>query len=132
MVSVPSPKKRHPREIDAGPLHGKGVSSTTLPKAGDIIAGRYRIDEQLGRGGMGAVYRATQLGLLRAVAVKVQLPERNGARVRERFEREARVAIVLGSCGPLVEFGLEPCSVSGEPLIEEREFLLQLLRCRAP
>lgn len=77
------------------------MSSTTnpttrrLPQPGDVIAGRYRIDELLGEGGMGAVFRATQLGLLRAVAVKVVLPERDNARTQERFEREARVAAAM-------------------------------------
>ncbi len=83
--------------------------TTTLPITGDIIAGRYRIDEELGRGGMGAVYRATQLGLLRAVAVKVLLPDRNGTLVRERFEREARVAAAMRDDGvvDVYDFGVD-------------------------
>ena len=101
---VETPSRDFPR-----PTTHEAVTSTTLPKAGDIIAGRYRIDEQLGRGGMGAVYRATQLGLLRAVAVKVLLPERNGARVRERFEREARVAAAMRHDGvvDVYDFGVD-------------------------
>lgn|GEM_PF-1638505 len=80
-----------------------------LPQPGDVIADRYRIDELLGRGGMGAVFRATQLGLLRAVAVKVLLPERTGHRVRERFEREARVTAAMRHDGvvDVYDFGVD-------------------------
>lgn len=61
-------------------------------KPGTLIDGRYEVDSRLGRGGMGVVYRATQLGLNRPVAVKMLLPEL-GAREedRVRFQREARV-----------------------------------------
>jgi CHASE2 domain-containing sensor protein/predicted Ser/Thr protein kinase len=57
-----------------------------------IIAG-YRIEEVLGRGGMGVVYRATQLTLQRAVAVKLIAAERSGDPVfRARFTSESRIA----------------------------------------
>ena len=86
---------------------------TELPLPGELIAGRYRIDEMLGRGGMGAVYRATQLGLLRAVAVKVLLPDRTSSTlVRERFEREARVAAAMQHDGVVAvyDFGVDESS----------------------
>ncbi|MBX3248611.1 MAG: protein kinase [Myxococcales bacterium] len=71
--------------------------SELLP--GSVLAGRYRIEELLGAGGMGVVYRATQLGLERPVAVKVLRPlGRGGARadrLRKRFEREARTACAV-------------------------------------
>jgi tRNA A-37 threonylcarbamoyl transferase component Bud32 len=56
-----------------------------------IIAGRFRIECEIGRGGMGTVYRASHLGLQRAVAVKV-LKQEFAAQpnVAERFMREAR------------------------------------------
>ncbi len=84
-------------------------SSAELPAPGDVVAGRYRVDEQLGRGGMGAVFRATQLGLMRAVALKVLLPERTGSKVRERFEREARVAAAMRHDGvvDVYDFGVD-------------------------
>jgi predicted Ser/Thr protein kinase len=56
-----------------------------------IIAGRFRIEGEIGTGGMGTVYRATHLGLERAVAVKIIKPEFAADRdVTERFMREAR------------------------------------------
>ena len=55
-----------------------------------------RIEAVAGRGGMGIVYRATQLSLGRPVAVKLITPERAGdPGFRERFERESRVAAAI-------------------------------------
>jgi ketosteroid isomerase-like protein len=55
-----------------------------------------RIEAVAGRGGMGIVYRATQLSLGRPVAVKLIAPERAGdPGFRERFERESRVAAAI-------------------------------------
>lgn len=61
---------------------------------------RFRIDLLLGRGGMGAVYRATDLTLNRAVAIKVLAPSGgfiggNASELRARFFREARLAAQL-------------------------------------
>src|SRR4051794_19875985 len=60
---------------------------------GQIIDGKYKIERQLGKGGMGTVYLATHLGTERPVAVKVivqQFMER--PEFVERFRREARAA----------------------------------------
>jgi serine/threonine protein kinase len=59
---------------------------------GDEVFG-YRLEQVLGKGGMGTVYRATQISLGREVAVKVLNPARirNPAQV-EAFLREARAA----------------------------------------
>lgn len=54
--------------------------------------GGYRLDEFAGRGGMGMVYRATQMRLERVVALKVIAPElASDPGFRERFQREARL-----------------------------------------
>jgi len=56
----------------------------------------YRIESQLGAGGMGVVYRATQVALARVVALKVMRPELGRkADFRERFLREARAAAAI-------------------------------------
>jgi serine/threonine protein kinase/DNA-binding beta-propeller fold protein YncE len=62
---------------------------------GAIFAG-HRIEEVAGRGGMGVVYRATQLALDRTVALKVIAPGlmEDGA-TRHRFVRESKVAASL-------------------------------------
>ena len=57
---------------------------------GQVIAGRYRVDELVGEGGMGAVYRAENLATRGRVAIKVLHPEMlENAEAVARFEREA-------------------------------------------
>jgi DNA-binding beta-propeller fold protein YncE len=59
---------------------------------GDVFAG-HRIEEVAGQGGMGVVYRATQLDLDRTVALKVIAPaQAQDPDFRARFVRECRVA----------------------------------------
>src|SRR5436305_5673583 len=58
--------------------------------------GPYQIEERLGAGGMGEVYRAYDQRLARSVAVKLIRPEAAGdTRARERLRREARAAAGL-------------------------------------
>jgi hypothetical protein len=60
------------------------------------IDGKYRLDRLIGKGGMGAVYEAADLRLLRSVAVKIMLGRAFGdARALRRFEREAQVCARL-------------------------------------
>jgi serine/threonine-protein kinase len=63
-------------------------------ETGTVFASRYRIESILGRGGMGVVYKATDLQLDEAVAIKT-LPQRamsSSPEEVERFKREIRVA----------------------------------------
>src|SRR5215510_467939 len=70
-------------EDDAGPD----------PLLGTVIADRYRVDEKLGVGGMGAVYRAEHILMKKPVAVKVLHREMTVmGEVVKRFEREAIAA----------------------------------------
>src|SRR3954452_13567779 len=59
--------------------------------AGDLIAGRYRLLETLGRGAMSSVWLAEDEELARRVAVKTLAPSAD----RARFDREARAAAAL-------------------------------------
>jgi len=69
------------------------------PSIGSTLAG-YRIEALIARGGMGVVYRATQVALERPVALKVISRELAGqAGFRERFLRESRLAARLDHPG---------------------------------
>lgn len=60
------------------------------------LAGRYSIDRELGRGGMGVVYLAREVHLDRLVAIKLLPPEKaERPDLRDRFLREARLAAKL-------------------------------------
>ena len=60
------------------------------------LAGRYSLDHELGRGGMGVVYLAHEVHLDRPVAIKLLPPARAAdPTLRERFLREARMAAKL-------------------------------------
>jgi serine/threonine protein kinase len=63
---------------------------------GDTFADAYRIEALLGRGGHGAVYRATHIATGRTVALKTLLPELVADEfARARFRREAELALRL-------------------------------------
>jgi serine/threonine-protein kinase len=67
--------------------------SLTFPKPGDRIGGKYRIESELGRGGMGAVFEASHEITQKRFAIKVLLPELTQLEAQvQRFIREAQVA----------------------------------------
>jgi HD-like signal output (HDOD) protein len=67
----------------------------TLPPGGCRLAG-YELQERVGRGAMGVVFRAVDAGLGRPVAIKMLTPDLAAWPVaRERFAREARTAAAI-------------------------------------
>jgi serine/threonine-protein kinase len=65
---------------------------------GTVIAGKYRIESMIGKGGMGSVWAATHLGLGQRVAVKLIAKRYAGSReARQRFDLEAKAAAQLRS-----------------------------------
>ena len=69
--------------------------STTLP-AGALVGGRFRVERQIGRGGMGSVYLARQEMVDRPVALKVLKPDiATDKSAVERFVAEARAVSLL-------------------------------------
>src|SRR5438128_6346703 len=73
-------------------FRGTAVSESDF-LTGELLDGKYRIEQLLGQGGMGAVYRATHLGTKRTVAIKVIHPQfSNNEEFVARFRREAEAA----------------------------------------
>jgi serine/threonine protein kinase len=63
------------------------------PTLGQVVAGRFRIEELVGQGGMGKVYRARHLSLERDVCIKMLKPALlEDPTLVGRFEREAKAA----------------------------------------
>jgi eukaryotic-like serine/threonine-protein kinase len=70
-----------------------GHSLVAAVGVGSVVAGRYEIKAQLGRGGMGVVYRAHDKLLDEAVAIKVLRPEvANDPEISRRFQSEIKLA----------------------------------------
>lgn len=71
-----------------------GIGAIQLP-VGSVFA-KCRVEDVIGHGDMGVVYRAEELALQRPVALKLILPEySDDARFRERFRRESRIAAAI-------------------------------------
>ena len=60
---------------------------------GHVVAGKYRLERELGQGGMGSVFVAVHVSTLRQFAIKLLRPELAGdAEAEARFFREATLA----------------------------------------
>ena len=77
---------------------------------GELIGGRYRVEGELGRGGMGVVYEAVQEPLGRRVALKLLRRElAEDPNFAARFRREAELAASLGhaNIAQVTDFGVD-------------------------
>jgi eukaryotic-like serine/threonine-protein kinase len=99
MSTCPQCGTTYPSHVSICSLDGAVLASDGAPRdplVGTVIAGKYRIDAVIGRGGMGTVYRATHVMLNKTVAVKTIKPEVfDATETVQRFQREARAATSL-------------------------------------
>lgn len=71
--------------------------SVAPPSAGTVLDDRFRLDDRVGSGGIGSVWRATDLSLQRQVAIKLLHPHlASRTDIAERFRLEALAAARLG------------------------------------
>ncbi len=94
------------------------------PLLGQTFDGRYRLDEVLGEGGVGRVYRATHLALERPVALKVLLAQHaDKGESKARFIREAKTLAALRHphIVSVVDYGVEPVPFLVLELVEGEE-----------
>ena len=103
----------------------------------------YRIEKELGRGGMAVVYKGVEVALERTVAIKVVPPESaNAGQAAERFRREAKLAASLdhpniipvyrvGQAGPLHFMAMKFVEGRAVDLIIEQQGALPLAVCVA-
>jgi len=72
------------------------ASDALLARLRPVFAGEYEVERELGRGGMAAVFKATEIPVDRTVALKVLLPELGlTATAAQRFRREASLVAGL-------------------------------------
>jgi pSer/pThr/pTyr-binding forkhead associated (FHA) protein len=104
----PSPPPARERSQTPEPVVAREKEPAALP-LGSVFAG-CRVEQVIGRGEMGVVYRAEELALQRTVALKLILPELSKEpRFRERFRRESKVAASIDHPNviPILEAGDE-------------------------
>jgi serine/threonine-protein kinase len=93
---------------------------TASPNVPRVLDEKYRLEQLLGRGGMGAVYRARDMRLDRLVAVKVVRAELLGdPEARRRFRREAQIVARLQHPGIVAIFDYGSLPDGGAYLVME-------------
>ena len=104
------PDCRLPHSVEDGsvcPITGRVVERPDLPRqssvapARKVLAGRYRLEQTIGEGGMGVVWAAHDEHTDRRVAVKLMHLEAATPDVRKRFLREARAMAGINDAGVL-------------------------------
>ncbi len=110
MRTCPTCSRGYDESVEFCPQDGSRLLAAG-PAPGDIVDSKYRVGELLGRGGLGAVYRANHVHLGRDVALKVILGAFAGdPSIVERFKREARTLARLDhpSIVAVHDFGILP------------------------
>ncbi len=93
MKKCPRCGVEYPDTTTLCPADGTGLETTGDPLVGETLAGKYRVEERLSVGGMGAVYRGTHILMDKRVAIKVLRPSLAAdEKIVARFSREARAA----------------------------------------
>ncbi len=93
MKKCPKCGNEYPDAITLCPADGIALETEGDSLLGQTLAGKYRIDERLSEGGMGAVYRGTHVLMDKTVAIKVLRPSLAAdEKIVARFSREARAA----------------------------------------
>jgi serine/threonine-protein kinase len=84
-------------EAERTPDEDVGSGSLSIELDGEgLLAGKYRLDHEIARGGMGSVWRGTHVTLDRPVAIKfVDVGSQQHDRIVERFLREAKTAAAI-------------------------------------
>jgi serine/threonine-protein kinase len=93
MKACPKCGAEYPDTTTLCPSDGVALEKTDDSLLGQVLAGKYRIDERLSEGGMGTVYRGTHVLMDKTVAVKVlRASLAADEKIVARFSREARAA----------------------------------------
>src|SRR4029453_19269135 len=93
MKKCPKCGIEYPDATTLCPSDGVALEQADDPLLGKVLTGKYRIDEKLSEGGMGAVYRGAHVLMDKTVAIKVLRPSLAAdEKIVARFSREARAA----------------------------------------
>ncbi|MCA1615674.1 MAG: protein kinase [Acidobacteria bacterium] len=107
-------------DSDAAACRADGRELQPSLPVGRTVEGKYRLEKLVGRGGMGAVYEATDLRLGRRVAVKIMTGSLFGdARALRRFQREARTCANLSHPNVVSVFDYGSLPAGGAYLVME-------------
>ncbi|MEP6568251.1 MAG: protein kinase [Acidobacteriota bacterium] len=93
MKACPKCGMEYPDTTTLCSADGVALEKTDDALLGQVLAGKYRIEERLSSGGMGTVYRGTHVLMDKTVAIKVLRPSLAAdEKIVARFSREARAA----------------------------------------